>query len=450
MPDNANLDPRRWRWLREDPLPSLLVGLAAGVMGAAIARLWPGCPGPIRAGLVVGSLLAAGAAVSLRPKSWAVVGVAAVVGWLAWFGTDPAWDSARLLVAILTGIAGSAAFLLSLSPGLGLLSVVLWGRAQASQTELRELQQRGERVGQVLSRTAVSLFIVFHFCGILTAINNVPLPNGQPAWVANQLWTRVYRPYLTFFYLNNAYHFYSPEPGPACLLWYYIEYSDGSARWVKVPNRQEHAKDPLAMEYYRRLSIAENANQLMPVGVPADGRPRRIKGEQMGIPSPEEITLHMSWVPQYRMPAENTKRITESYIRHVARTNPPPPRRAGQGEFLAILATAPADGLAGFSWAGLFQLRPVEIVGIKFYRVMHMMLQPSQFGQGEDPLDPVLFLPYYHGEFDRHGQLKDPHDPLLYWLIPILRKTSDPSAGKSKDVVDYLEVHARGRAANGE
>src|SRR5262249_51727018 len=32
-------------------------------------------------------------------------------------------------------------------------------------------------------------------------------PSPSP-WLSTQIWTRIYRPYLEFLYLNNAYHFY--------------------------------------------------------------------------------------------------------------------------------------------------------------------------------------------------------------------------------------------------
>src|SRR5262249_16731598 len=122
-----------------------------------------------------------------------------------------------------------------------------------------------------LRRLAVSLLILLHFSGILAATTNVPPPGANPPWLTMQLWTRFFRPYLNFVYLNNAYHFYSPEPGPATLIFARIEYEDGSSFWEKIPNRKEHVKDPLLIEYYRRLSLVEAVNQTITLpNVPLD------------------------------------------------------------------------------------------------------------------------------------------------------------------------------------
>src|SRR5207244_1088307 len=60
----------------------------------------------------------------------------------------------------------------------------------------------------------------------------------------------------------------------------------------------------------------------------------------------------------------------------------------------------------------------VEIVGIKIYRVVHNMLLPGQFMEGQDPLDPVLYNAYYQGEYDRNGELKQ-DDGFQYWYLPM-------------------------------
>src|SRR5207244_2073818 len=98
------------------------------------------------------------------------------------------WDSAALLFRVGTVLAAVGALVVLLPP---------FGR-----------------------KIIASLFILFHFGGILTAVTSVsPAP-----WLSTQIWTTVYRPYLFFLWMNNAYHFYSPEPGPANLMWFCIEY----------------------------------------------------------------------------------------------------------------------------------------------------------------------------------------------------------------------------------
>src|SRR5262249_17973947 len=76
-----------------------------------------------------------------------------------------------------------------------------------------------------------------------------------------------YRPYLEFMYLNNAYHFYAPEPGPSRFLWFRVIYHDRDdpdkeslqGAWLKVPNMDE-TNQPLhsaALEYQRYLAMTE-------------------------------------------------------------------------------------------------------------------------------------------------------------------------------------------------
>ena len=72
-------------------------------------------------------------------------------------------------------------------------------------------------------RVALVCGAAFHFCGILSAVFSVPPPGGNAPWLVQQAWVRVYRPYLQFVYLNNAYHFYSPEPGPPSFMWYRLD-----------------------------------------------------------------------------------------------------------------------------------------------------------------------------------------------------------------------------------
>jgi hypothetical protein len=365
-----------------NPWPALITGLVAAALAAVAAPAGEKLL-LLRLLLLGTALLAAGGAVSLRPRSALVLSLAALVASLAGWGMDAEWDTARLVVRLLTVVAGVATVLVLLPRAVG--------------------------------RAAVSLLIVFHFVGILTAVTSVPPPGGPAPWLTRQLWTCCYRPYLQFLYLNNAYHFYSPEPGPATLLWFRVYYANGSSRWVEVPNRQEDAKDPMALEYYRRLSVTENVNQLTATAVmPAEAVERRLlAGALLGIPTPEEISPYLPGILQYRVPVEYAKQLLQSYVRFVARRHP-----------------HPDPGVA--------------VTGVKVYRVVHGLVAPGAFAAGLDPADPTLCSPYYQGEFDRDGNLKDPADPFLYWLIPILKvKTSGPST--ESELLDYVAVHSAPR-----
>jgi hypothetical protein len=272
-------------------------------------------------------------------------------------------------------------------------------------------------------RIVISLVILFHFGGILTAVTSVePSP-----WVVQRIWTTVYRPYLYFMWLNNAYHFYSPEPGPANLMWFCIEYEpdpDGTKnfRWVLVPDLDEQgpvnpdgSRVRFGTEYTRRLSLAEYSGTGSAIRWDLYEllQQRLIAGQNEGIPPrlPSEVPFEK----QYREPSDAAKNWVQSYVRHVAHTYP-------------------------------HEKKPEKpVVGVKFYRVIHQILLPGQIQEGRDPNHLSTYWPFYYGEFDKDGNMKkeceeryvDPntglyrkerHDHFLYWLIP----------------TDYLVQHAQG------
>src|SRR5262249_10838679 len=141
------------------------------------------------------------------------------------------------------------------------------------------------------------LFVLYHFCGILSAITS---PDPMP-WLTAQLWTRVFRPHLEFCYVNNAYQFYSPQPGPAQVLWFCITDEENNQHWLKIPRRDE-VLDPLGVESFRRLPLTERANQNVPTPL---GPPRELLDLRRSyleiIPwHPELLDLQ-----QFRMPNEH-------------------------------------------------------------------------------------------------------------------------------------------------
>jgi hypothetical protein len=259
---------------------------------------------------------------------------------------------------------------------------------------------------------ALTVLVLFHFGGIVTAVTH---PNPTP-WLTEQVWGRVYRPYLQFCYLNNAYHFYSPEPGPASQLWFEISYSDGGHRWVKVPRRPQDVADPLSVEYYRLLSITEATNLPTPPLMlgPGEFKAAARRRQQAGIPFDPETPD----AAQYQQPIDHVRKfILPSYARYAAR---------------------------------VYAKEGAEVTGVRIYRVTHIILLPTHFADGISPYDPTTYRPYYQGKFDKDGNLLDPLDPMLYWLVPILQQpkptvTVMPNRGLKAgeyDVKDYVKVHA--------
>lgn len=415
-------------WLR--PWPLLLAGLAVTVVGLgfAAADAWP----LVRLAIFGASLAAAGLAVSRRlqaggkeleerVESACLLALAAFVALLACLGMR-GWDSFQWFFGALVAVAlvGS---LLVLLPS-------FW------------------------RRVIVSLMIVVHFGGMLTATTSVDPPNGQAPWLSTQLWVRFYRPYLTFMYLANAYHFYSPDPGPATLLWFRIQYEDGTHRWRHVPDRDE---SPHGMHYQRMLALTESTNSALPrlpyyqeeaaMMERASGEPymlftgpnrdvwvrhdpwevilsrrARIGTDLYGrdpIPIADDVPVNI----QYREPQDLAKMLIASYARYIASTSPHPKDPS------------------------------VPVKTVKVYRVVHNIMSPAELSEGGDPKDKTHYWPYFQGEFDRDGKMTNPRDPFLYWLLPIVRVPRDypmsgplrlmfqPPPDRSK-LLDALEMHA--------
>jgi hypothetical protein len=367
--------------------------LAVGLAAEAVAWLWSLALGDVfpavRGILLAAGLLAVGSAVALRLQragwetddritSTALLALAALGCGLAWLGLDPAWDSLGILVRVLALAAAGGAFLVALP----------W-RARL---------------------VAISLLVVFHFGAILTAVAMVPPPSTSPPWLAAQLWTRVYRPYLEITNLNNGYHFYAPEPGPMTLLWFRLEYADGTSHWVRLPN---HKTSRNQLETRRAGALAVSLSQSN--GVDPQAFPQ-LAERRRKAPIP---TADLPLERQYRPLTLQGQMLLAGYVRRVARDNPH--------------AKDPDQ----------------EIKAIKVYLVDYNNAPVAHFQSGGDPFDPSLYAPYYLGEFDSQGQFEPSAaaDPLLYWMIPTRVPESEgppPRPGEPPTIIlkNYLRIHA--------
>jgi hypothetical protein len=249
-------------------------------------------------------------------------------------------------------------------------------------------------------------------------------------------------------YLNNAYHFYSPEPGPTTFLWFRMIYKDNEGNeagaWYKVPDMDEEGNHhhPVTLEYQRMMAMTDNCNATEaspPVlvtnkegqSVVADYVRRRQEAsdpkQKIGVERPKLVVPFHPFVPQvqqFSMPSDLARKVIRSYARHVA------------------YAKADNPDLPGS-----------KLVAVKVYRVVHMIPPVYQFAKAETPMpanDPVLYRPYYVGTFDPEGKLLDAPeykdgvalklgDPFLYWMLPILRV--DPDKVEST-IRDYARKHA--------
>ena len=315
----------------------------------------------------------------------AVATILAVLGYQpeATFGLPSHWGSARLFLGAVAIFAFGSMVLILLPTTVRKIVLVLW--------------------------------VFFHFGGMFTSFSSIDPPNAIGPYLSKHLWTYVYRPYLQVIYLTNAYHFYSPDPGPPALLWFAVHYDDGTYQWIRIPNREIPM---IGMHYQRLLAMPEHCftpNPRFPLtraevaGLRQDQYPeeqiwenileRRERGSKIRFPLPRRLAQgeKSGFIPyladvdfpvQYRAPNDTSKKIIASIAKRVLKTAP---KREGA--------------------------KPTHV---RMYRVIQQMLTPYEIAQGKSPIEPTKFLPYFLGEFDEEGQLVDPTDPFLYWLVPIL------------------------------
>jgi hypothetical protein len=346
--------------------------------------------------------------------------------WALYLGETRArsWDTIRLFLAVLAVVAMAGAGLVMLS-----------SRAR---------------------RVTISALVLFHFGGILTACMSAP---PQP-WVFSQIWGRIYRPYLQFMFLVNSYHFYAPEPGPASFLWFRVQYvnehdpNDVLWSWIQFPRLSENGMPDynFSVRYQRRLAMTDQVQftdtntpppkKLNAQGVLVDNPvyvwrqvysptpPAEVLGK---IPAPKkvvQIPYHPNLFPtaQYRVPTDYVKKLMESFAHHV--------------------------------YSKPYEKDPkYKPVRVKVYRVIHNIPTPELIASEIEPTSPVLYYPFYMGEFGndakgKFGLLDEPKyddngnllsgDPLLYWLMPILPETNSLDAASISQgrIYGFVYLHA--------
>jgi hypothetical protein len=364
---------------------------------------------------------ATGKPVSVAAESAAILLLAAVTAFLAcwalYVDEEHAleWDTIRLFLAVLAlvGILGAGLVVLPARP----------------------------------RRLVISAMILLHFGGIATAALSPP----PSAWIVTQIYGRVFRPYLEFMYLTNAYHYYAPDPGPSSYLWCRLEYKNAAGqhhwRWVKAPKVDEHGLHhyPSGLAYQRRIAMLDNSrgSDPLPPFILLNPEGRQVMNPiyywravnsttppepDRGRPTPKPtliVPFHPDtnpWYTQYSPPNITGRFYLSSFARHLGSLKHP--------DF-------PED----------------EFVSVKIYRVVHNVLPITSIALDIEPGHPVTFQPFYQGRYDREGQLLDAPkfnengvlvkgDPFLYWLVPILpERPGDPTA----TVYNYVSLHAGDR-----
>ena len=336
-----------------------------------------------------------------------MAGICLIGSYTLYLGDDPTdWDTMRMFLRVISAVSLYASALTLVSTG--------------------------------LRRLMLSMLFTLHFAGISTAALSAP-----PApWIVQQAWMRLFRPYLEFVYLNNAYHFYAPEPGPSSYLWFRIIYEspDGKSEdgaWYKIPQLDESGRiqHPVALDYQRFLSLTEavahpdplppeyqRANTTQQWGpnpfyskrlnlVPMPNEPvvvGREKAHQLRIP------LHpaLPYLQQVYIPNDRSFRLLSSYARFVARK----------------FAVHPDPEKSDWTFKS-----------VKIYRVVHWIPPVQWFLNKIQPTDPELYRPFFVGKFDADGARQVDQDPYLFWLLPSIRdQMNDPDS----QIRDYARLHA--------
>jgi hypothetical protein len=214
--------------------------------------------------------------------------------------------------------------------------------AQASPTE-----PQPKRFGPPLwGKTIVSLLVSAHFFAIFTAVTAAGTSQFPPPPLLVLTKEYLTRPYLHFVFLTNPYRFFAPNPGPSNLLWFRVEYADGSVRWLEAPRRADWT---LRMPYQRHLCTV-------------------LLFDQMANPISSDD-------PTTRKLSPEGKVVACSFARYVARK----------------IGGAQSEGT------------PNPVAKVSIYSVMHSVLEPWQVQNGWDTNDLRLHTPFYIGTFGPDG-----------------------------------------------
>lgn len=413
--------------LRKIDFISIGVGASLSIVGLVILGL--GIARRLR------SPLGATASDRHEPALMVMLGMPASFGaWRAVLG----WDSLQMLLVVMMGLALAGGILILLSA--------------------------------TFRKVIVSLMILFHFGGIMTATTSVAAGDQAP-WLPIQVWTYVYRPYLHFMYLNNAYHFYSPEPGPPTLVWFRIEYeaeADGEtktySRWVRLVDRKDFSS---RLHYQRLLAMTESLSVYSRIVNVQPGKLQALKTRRDRMDNPQKYNLRPEWwrtnerpkgIPylvtvadtlQYRQLNELANLYLSSYIQHVAHFYP-------------------------------CEEDPNAVVkSVKVYELIHRIITPTQLLADINPLHPIMYSVYFLGEYSPDGELQKPkmsdrdrethpnlanleyhfldnlgnraiaqepiQDLYLYWMLPVYRlpkvEKPEPNNPDHWQLIDSLQLH---------
>ena len=88
---------------------------------------------------------------------------------------------------------------------------------------------------------------------------------------------------------------------------------------------------------------------------------------------------------------------------------------------------------------------------VKVYRLKHNTMSVDDFtnwrkrpNASTSPYHPTTYRPFFLGEYNVHGTLVNPQEPMLYWLVPIAARPGGvpPGDPNKREYVDFMSIHA--------
>jgi hypothetical protein len=202
------------------------------------------------------------------------------------------------------------------------------------------------------TRRAVGVLVVAHLAAIFVAVTSSSSPNFPAPQLAMRA-SGPLQPYLQGTFLNSSYRFFAPNPGSPTVLWFRVQCSDRSVRWVDVPGRSGAL---VRAPYQRRLNLALQVTACLAPAPGADGK---------------------------KVLAPGGKTLLQSCVRHVAWE----------------CSQAAGAGAA------------VRNVGA--YAVQHAVLLPEQVRDGWEPTDLRTYRAAFLGAYSPAGERVDELRPAV-------------------------------------
>ena len=277
----------------------------------------------------------------------------------------------------------------------------------------------------------LSILATLHFFAIITATLATP----PSPWLATQVWHRLAHPYLEFMYLNNAYHFYSPEPGATTHVWLCVYYDTGEKVRRSRTRRSRSTRRRLGQDPGRRRrgEVPVSGRARVPADADADGE-HHLTGHH---PSPLPARRQGA-DPSGTAPQESAHQLDDG--RSLARRHRrrrPRPDHAGSGD-PDDPGSGPGDPVSETGGGGAQAHRVVRTLrkpqeasatsgvaardgpGVSGHAFAPDVAPLHERGRSERS-DHVPGHVQRQLQSRRPGKLNNPNEVLLNWVLPTLR-----------------------------